>query len=371
MATLHENTLHFNQKISISHTGGNLSSDGGLVLVREFLDALGFSRLLRENVHILDERKYCTHENHALLEQLLLQMIAGYPTDSSANLLARDPVFQLVLGKERLASQPTLSRFWQRLSPANIGQLQELNQALIDQVRLARNDTALVLDLDSTHSDTYGNQEEAAYNGHYGTTGYHPLVAFDGLTGDFLKAELRPGNVYTSTGVQEFLEPLLEHYRDTLPCTDILVRGDSGFARPEVYAAFEARGSRYVIRLKANPNLMRLAEEFVRFGDAHPWQEREIHYHSVSYQAASWGRKRRVCLRSTREAGELVFRHEYVVTNLAESVPAEWVFQTYQQRGTMENYIKEAKHGFFLDKTDSSGFRENQTTVKNPAIKPP
>lgn len=66
------------------------------------------------------------------------------------------------------------------------------------------------LDLDSTHSDTYGNQEEAAYNGHYRTTGYHPLVAFDGLTGDFLKAELRPGNVYTSTGVQEFLEPLCD-----------------------------------------------------------------------------------------------------------------------------------------------------------------
>uniref|UniRef100_UPI00352B8C7D transposase n=1 Tax=Aerococcus urinaeequi TaxID=51665 RepID=UPI00352B8C7D len=61
-----------------------------------------------------------------------------------------------------------------------------------------------------------------------------------------------------------------------------------------------------------------------------------------------------------RGPGELGFRHEYVVTNLAESVPAEWVFQTYQQRGTMENYIKEEKHGFFLDKTDSSGFRENQ-----------
>lgn len=69
------------------------------------------------------------------------------------------------------------------------------------------------------------------------------------------------------------------------------------------------------------------------------------------------------CVRGLRGPGELVFRHEYVVTNLAESVPAEWVFQTYQQRGTMENYIKEEKHGFFLDKTDSSGFRENQARM--------
>lgn len=71
----------------------------------------------------------------------------------------------------------------------------------------------------------------------------------------------------------------------------------------------------------------------------------------------------RECVRGLRGPGELVFRHEYVVTNLAESVPAEWVFQTYQQRGTMENYIKVEKHGFFLDKTDSSGFRENQARM--------
>ncbi|MBR3120171.1 MAG: transposase [Oceanobacillus sp.] len=69
------------------------------------------------------------------------------------------------------------------------------------------------------------------------------------------------------------------------------------------------------------------------------------------------------CVRGLRGPGELVFHHEYVVTNLAESVPAEWVFQTYQQRGTMENYIKVEKHGFFLDKTDSSGFRENQARM--------
>ena len=89
----------------------------------------------------------------------------------------------------------------------------------------------LILQLSSTYSDTYGNQEETAFNTHYQTTGYHhPLVAFDGLTKDFLKAELRSGNTYCSTGAADFLNPLLEHYNQTVPVSTILVRADSGFA---------------------------------------------------------------------------------------------------------------------------------------------
>ncbi len=131
----------------------------------------------------------------------------------------------------------------------------------------------MIIDLDSTHSDTFGNQEKTEYNAHYGTQGYHPLVAFDGLTGDFLKAELRSGNVYTSKGVKDFLAPMLTHYRQVLPCTDILVRGDSGFATPEVYDTCESNESFYVIRLKSNKVVEKLAETFVLVGDDHPWRK--------------------------------------------------------------------------------------------------
>ena len=82
--------------------------------------------------------------------------------------------------------------------------LQVLNQDLIGKARLVRNDTNMIIDLDSTHSDTFAQQEQTAYNAHYGTNGYHPLVAFDGLTGDFLKAKLRSGNQYTSNRGQRF-----------------------------------------------------------------------------------------------------------------------------------------------------------------------
>lgn len=363
MATLQEKHVKFNSKMVVSNTGGNLSSDAGLILVKEFMDSLGFYSFAKQFLHFNEDRIYWTHDNISLLEQLLFQLIAGYSADSSANLLKEDPIFRLVLDKEAIASQASLSRFWDRISEENIAQFQELNQAMLDKVRMERNNTQMIIDLDSTHSDTFGNQEKTEYNAHYGTQGYHPLVAFDGLTGDFLKAELRSGNVYTSKGVKDFLAPMLTHYRQVLPCTDILVRGDSGFATPEVYDTCESNESFYVIRLKSNKVVEKLAETFVLVGDDHPWEEREVHYYFAFYQANSWSQKRRICIKSTREANQLVFSHECVVTNFHEELSAKTIFQIYHKRGTMENFIKEAKNGFYFDKTDSSSFLENHARM--------
>jgi len=363
MASLPKNQVKFNDNIIISHEGGHLSSDSGLTLVKELMDTFGFSDLAKQHLTIQDMRSYVTHENSSILEQLVLQLIAGYSTDTSTNILREDPVFQAILDKDSLASQSSLSLFWDRFVEENIDQFQTLNQALIDQARSVRNDTELLIDLDSTHSDTFGRQEQANYNAHYQTCGYHPLVAFDGFTGDFLKAELRPGNQYTSNGVKEFLTPLLDHYNQSIPDTQILVRGDSGFATPNVYDSCEAHDADYVIRLKNNSTLRDIAERYVHYDDDHPWGETEMYYHSASYQAQKWTKPRRICIRSTREAGELLFRHEFIVTSLSENVSPQGIFALYAKRGTMENFIKEAKTGFFFDKTDSPTFIENHVRM--------
>lgn len=360
MVTLQENVAKFNNNLIVTYDGGQLSSDSGLVLVDELMDALQFTQLSEKVVKFKDNRKYCTHTNPKVLKQLILQIIAGYPTDSSANILRHDPVLQTLSPDEPLASLSSISRFFDRVTLDTISTLQGLNQSLIDKARLVRNDTNLIIDLDSTHSDTFGSQEQTAYNAHYGTNGYHPLVAFDGLTGDFLKAKLRSGNQYTSNGVKGFLEPLWEHYNQAIPTTDIFVRGDSGFATPAIYDLCDTFKNHYVIRLKANRNLYRLAEEFVYYDNNHPWDEKEVYYHSVSYQANSWTKPRRVCIRSTREVDELLFNHAFIVTNFSENISAKRVFETYNKRGTMENYIKEAKNNFFFDKTDSPHFLENE-----------
>src|SRR5699024_5391692 len=187
----------------------------------------------------------------------------GYNTDSAANILQHDPVLQTFSTDEPLASQSSISRLYDRVVGETIDTLQVFNQALIDKARLLRNYTNMIIDLDSTHSDTFGNQEQTEYIDHYGSNCYHPLVAFDGITGDFLKAKLRSGNQYTFKGVKEFLKPLLEHYNQAIPTTDILVRGDSGFATPDVYELCEEYDAHFVVRLKHNNNLYRLAEDFV------------------------------------------------------------------------------------------------------------
>src|SRR5699024_3751552 len=140
--------------------------------------------------------------------------------------------------------------------------LNQANQKLLDRVHHHRKSDALIFDLDSTHADTYGEQEVSSFNPHYGTVGFHPLVAFDGVTRDFLKAKLRPGNVYTSNGVVDFMEPLISHYNETFPETTPFLRGDSGFAVPELYDLCEKESVYYVIRLKANSNLQRLANDY-------------------------------------------------------------------------------------------------------------
>ncbi|WP_225743258.1 IS1380 family transposase [Marinilactibacillus sp. Marseille-P9653] len=363
MISLQKNQVNFNSNMTISHTGGRLSSDSGLVLVKEVMNTFGFSDLAKYLLHIKDNRAYFTHDNLAIFEQLIMQLIAGYSADSSANLLRQDPVFQIVLGSKQLASQSSISRFLDRFTEENMDQFQSLNQALIDKERLIRNDTELIIDIDSTHSDTYGHQEQTDYNAHYKTYGYHPLVAFDGLTGDFLKAELRSSNQYTSKGVKKLIEPLLDHYSNALPHTDILVRGDSGFATPEVYESCESNNSHYVIRLKNNKRLGQLAEQSILYGDNQKWEEREVQYFSLSYQARSWSKPRRICIRSVREGGELLFHHTFIVTNLSETVSPKVIFSLYGKRGTMENYIKEAKAGFYFDKTDSPRFLENQVRM--------
>src|SRR5690625_4962209 len=212
MTALTQNTLNYNKQIKLSDDGGSLSSDSGQFISREFDEKLGFSKTIDKYLTLNDDRLYYKHSNINILRQKVYQMIAGYNTDSAAQSLVDDPVFTHVIGTEMLASQSSLSRFFNRFDEHANASLQAANEALLDKVHRLRKTEAVIFDLDSTHAIAYGNQESIAYNAHYGNIGFHPLVAFDGMTGDFLKAKLRPGNVYTSNGVVEFIKPLIERY---------------------------------------------------------------------------------------------------------------------------------------------------------------
>lgn len=156
MNTLHKNDALFNTNLSISHDGGCLSSDAGLVLVKQAMHVLDFEHLINQYLHLHDTRAYFKHSNTSIFEQIILQLTAGYDTDSAANILSNDPIWQLLLEKEHLAPQSTISRFLDRFVEKNIEELQQINQALLDKADQFHDDSDFIIDLDSTHTDTFG-----------------------------------------------------------------------------------------------------------------------------------------------------------------------------------------------------------------------
>ena len=179
-------------------------------------------------------------------------IIAGYFEDDASDELTNDPVFKSVLEKDALASQPTVSRFFNRMDEDTLNQFLAIARVLRRKIYSIQMLQAVILDLDSTLLDAYGKQEGRAFNFHYRSNGYHPLVCYDGMTGDLIKIQLRDGTQYSCTGVVDFLQLILDEYLNDYPTIQILLRGDSGFATPDLYKQCEENGTSYVIRLKGN-----------------------------------------------------------------------------------------------------------------------
>ena len=228
------------------------SSDAGLLLIKEFISKLGIERLLNRSFKTNDSAVFRYHTDRDNLLQMIYMIMAGYFEDDASDELTKDPVFKAVLEKSALASQPTVSRFFNRMDEDTLKQFQEISQILRKRIYSIQMPQAVILDLDSTLLAAYGKQEGRAFNFHYRSNGYHPLVCYDGITGDLIKIQLRDGAVYSCTGVTNFLQPILDEYLNDYPTIHLLLRGDSGFATPDLYKQCEENGTSYVIRLMEN-----------------------------------------------------------------------------------------------------------------------
>ena len=205
----------------------------------------------------------------------------------------------------------------------------------------------MLFDLDSTLLNTYGKQEGEAFNFHYMAHGYHPLLCYDGITGDLLKAELRDGTQYCSNGADEFMIPLLQEYRTKYPSMPLYMRGDSGFAAPGLYEALEDNDCTYAIRLKENSTLRKM----ISYEDGLFYKSTSsnavdyaVTYGEFMYQAGSWSHPRRIVYKIEKPYGQMIHMYTFVVTTMT-SEPYQ-VLQFYCGRGKMENFIKEGKSGF-------------------------
>jgi hypothetical protein len=214
----------------------------------------------------------------------------------------------------------------------------------------------VVLDMDLTEIPVYGEQENSAYNGHFESTCYHPLLLFN-RKGDCLAAKLRSGNVHSAEDWQELL--LREIERHQKADKEVVFRADAAFAKPEIYEALEGRGVRYAIRNPANDSLERDIAELLTRPAGRPSHKPVVW--SCLYQAASWKKARRVVAKVEFHFGELFPRVGFIVTNL--ECESRAVVRFYNKRGTAEQWIKEGNQAVKMTRLSCHRFRSNEVRL--------
>ncbi len=299
-----------------------------------------------------------------MVRQRVYQIATGYEDCNDADYLRIDRALKLALGKvhQARASQSMLSRF-KNDALGNVMGLDALDGALTRATHapLKRKDKKrLIIDLDSTEDPAHGKQEGVPYNGHFAKNCFQPLFWFIS-EGDCLGARLRPGNVHSAYGVMEFIKPIVERYRAWFKL--FWFRGDAAFAKPEIYEYCEEHRITYFIRLPANKNLDRLVAPHLSRPVGRPPQSGiQFKIVDLHYQAKSWSRPRRVVAKIESHRGELFPRIGFVVTN--SRFPGGKVIKVYNDRGDVENRIKESKNTLGWDKTSCQRFEANQARLK-------
>src|ERR687883_838977 len=359
----------FDRRIKLEFHGSKITSDGGLLAYRELDHVLGLSDIAGV---VLADTRTGANGRHALLGQFrqsVFGRLAGYEDVNDADRLAHDPAMRWIVGGRAVtgqaASTSQMGRFETEVlvQEANLSGLCDLSGRWIDTVHARRPVKVIVLDMDSSVSPTYGEQEGSAYNGHFGCTCYHPLFVFNQF-GDLERCALRPGNVHSADGWRSVLEPVIARYRGILK--HLYFRGDAAFANPEVYELLEAEGASYTIRLPANQVLQDKIGCLLKRPVGRPPHEVRRYYASFRYQAQNWNRARHVVAKIEWYPGELYPSVGFIVTNLARS--AEGIVAFYNRRGTCEQYIKEGKNAIKWTRLSCRTFAANAVRLQLHAL---
>ena len=186
------------------------------------------------------------------------------------------------------------------MDETTLTQLDQIAGTMRDIIYSIRKPECMLFDLDSTLLPTYGSQEGEAFNYHYQAHGYHPLLCYDGLTGDLLKSELRDGTQYCSLNAEKFMLPLILEYRLKYPSMPLYMRGDSGFASPKLYDTCEDNDCEYAIRLKENAKLRSYAsyaDEALTRATKYNTIDYAVEYGDFYYQAIPGDSRGGSCLR--------------------------------------------------------------------------
>lgn len=351
-----------------------LSSDGGLLALRQFDEQIGLTKAVAAALDDLREPDQIEHTFEEMTRARVYGILAGYEDQNDHDVLRTDPVFKLIAGRSpeahALASQPTISRFENMI---NIPSLKRLRDVLIDQflASFAEPPRRLTLDFDAIDDPAHGEQQLVLFHGFYAQYQYLPLVVTCAENDQIVLLSLRPGHVHAALGAEDDLEYLVKRIRQVWPEVIIHVRGDAGFGMPWMLTVSDRLGLDYSYGLSSNAVLKRLSNRLVEQVAAAYENDRQQAkeegrpepatrrlFDAFWYRAGSWPYPRWVIVKA--EANAQGTNRRFVISNRpgAQVLP-EAAYDAYAQRGEGENRNKEFKCGLAMDRLSDHRFLAN------------
>jgi len=351
--------FHRRKAIVADFEGGLISSDSGLLPIRQLDQRLGWSAAVGDVLGDCRQAAKVDHDLLALVRQRLFGLIAGYEDANDHRRLRHDPILQAVADRDAraLGSQPTLSRFENAVDARQVAGLNRLLVKMFIQRLGRRRPGRLILDIDPSDDPCHGHQQLALFNGFYNQYMYLPNLVFERTTGMLLGVRLRRGNADAAHRVVQLLKPVIAALRKKWPKVEILIRADAGFATPVLYDFCEDNALEYLIGFKACEPLKQqtkwaldwLSERFQREGRPCKWRG------GFTHQAGSWNHPRRILYKV--EVSDQGSNRRFVVTNCRGTPHNLW--PVYDDRGTAETFIDEFKNGLSMDRLSCRRFVAN------------
>ena len=345
------------RKVEAHFGGGAVSSDGGVLLLRQADRRLGLTA--RVAAALGDERRAasCAHHVLGLLRQRVYALALGYEDLNDHATLRADPGLQTAVERDApLASSPTLCRWENR---ADRDAAWAIRRVLVERfiASYTHPPRRLVLDFDATDDAVHGNQEGRFFHGYYNQYCFLPLYVFCGA--QLLVSYLRPSSADPARHVWAILALLVKRLRQEWPGVEIVFRGDSAFCRWRLLAWCERHQVRYIVGLAKNSRVQAEAADLMEEARAAfmATGEKQRLFADLVYAAGTWDKPRRVIAKA--EHGDLGSNPRFVVTNL-DGVAQTLYDDVYCARGEMENRIKEQQLDLFADRTSCHRWWPNQ-----------
>ena len=351
--------------VELSFSGDQISSDGGLLLLRELENQLGLIGRISSCITDNRDQRYTDHSIKEMLIQRVFQIAAGYEDCNDCDDLRDDMIFKVCAGRlpqsgHELASQPTMSRLGNSIDNKD---LYRMGLEFLDTFIYSydREPKVIILDCDDTNNDTYGQQELSLFNNYYHEYCYMPLHIYEGLSGNLITTILKPGRRNKQSDVASLLKKLIGRLREEWANTMIIVRGDGHFASADFMQWCDGEyKTSFITGLSGNNKLHKLADVTIKSAERE-FKQYSIpvkRYHSFWYQAGSWAKPQKVVVKV--EVSDMGANIRYIVTDLIHFRTRDLYEKGYCARGAMELRIKEHKLYLKSDRSSCSSFAANQ-----------